>query len=54
MSSESPENDDVGEVEQPEHAVDRVDRESNIGTVLAVCRRRKQVHQIDCATIQLP
>ena len=43
----------VGEVRQPEHVLDGVDGQPDVGAVLAVGRGRKQLHQVDGAPDQL-
>lgn len=37
----------MGEVGEPEHVLDRVDGQPDVGAVLAVCGRREQLHQVD-------
>ena len=44
----------VGEVGQPEHVLDGVDRQPDVGAVLAVRRGREELHQVDGAANQLP
>ena len=44
----------VGQVGQPEHVLDGVDGQPDVGAVLAVRGGREQLHQIDRAADQLP
>ena len=43
----------MGQVGQPEHVLDRVDGQPDVGSVLAVRGRGKQLHQIDRAADEL-
>jgi hypothetical protein len=45
--------DDVGEVGQPEHVLDGVDRQPDVGPVLGVGRRGKELHQVDRSADEL-
>ena len=44
---------DVGEVGQPEHVLDGVDRQPDVGAVLAVRGRGEQLHEVDRAGDEL-
>ena len=49
----APDDDHMGQVGQPEHVLDRIDGQPDVGAVLAVTGCRKQLHQIDCAADEL-